>query len=205
MDVAKATQEKKEMDLRLIPYSEKSFVITGEETRNYKEYFKKTGRFNANLKNPEDSDQKMPGWIFSNKHLATMTDIVNKIHAGQLSPPTSPAPSPRRTTKVSRARKSALKPSVPFDQPLSLEPQKVETQTVTYNVVKPEVGMTAYLTLDTTTVTTTVTQVGQSQSGAYDSAVVKPVTNKETYLLAIVSGKWQVLGVLNDHQVTFSV
>ena len=44
-------------------YSEKSFVVYGNDTKKYKEDIKKLGgRFNSNLKDLG------PGWIFSNKN-----------------------------------------------------------------------------------------------------------------------------------------
>ena len=57
-------------------YSEKSFVVYGNDTKKYKEDIKKLGgRFNSNLKDIG------PGWIFSNKNREKVGAIFrsNKI------------------------------------------------------------------------------------------------------------------------------
>ena len=57
-----------EISLELKPYSEKSFLITGDETKKYKEELKKMGgKWNTTLK----------GWIYSSKNEESLKEWIN--------------------------------------------------------------------------------------------------------------------------------
>jgi len=70
------SEEKKEIMISCVEYSEKSFAIFGD-TRPYKDAFIKIGgKFNRNLKHPQNADEIAPGWIFYKKLYNDVMDIL---------------------------------------------------------------------------------------------------------------------------------
>ena len=62
--------------MQLINYSDKSFVIFGDDTRNHKDLIKSLGgSWNSGLTNPI-TGERFGGWIFSNKKLNVVYDIL---------------------------------------------------------------------------------------------------------------------------------
>lgn len=62
--------------MKLVKYSDKSFALFGEDTKEVKsELSALGGRFNRFLTDPS-TKKKTPGWIFSNKHKAEVTAVV---------------------------------------------------------------------------------------------------------------------------------
>lgn len=63
--------------MELLDYTDKSFVVLGEETRNHVNGLKQFGgRYNPNLTHPETKN-KMAGWIFSKKQKEKVQAFVN--------------------------------------------------------------------------------------------------------------------------------
>jgi hypothetical protein len=61
------------IDLHIIDYSEKSFVVRGDSTKDYKERLKELGgKWNANLKDGG-------GWIFSNNNREKVNDWITAL------------------------------------------------------------------------------------------------------------------------------
>ena len=61
-------------------YSEKSFVVYGEDTKNHIACMKELGgRFNPKLNHPE-TKEKFAGWIFSKKHKESVENQLLKIN-----------------------------------------------------------------------------------------------------------------------------
>jgi hypothetical protein len=64
--------------MQLINYSDKSFVLFGEETKTHKDLIKSLGgSWNGGLTNPITGG-KFRGWIFSNKRLNAVLNILGK-------------------------------------------------------------------------------------------------------------------------------
>lgn len=60
--------------LNIKDYSDKSFVVHGEDTKKYKEEIKKLGgKFNSNLKDIG------AGWIFSNKNKEKVEEFISVV------------------------------------------------------------------------------------------------------------------------------
>lgn len=68
--------------MQLFNYSDKSFVLFGEDTKTHKDLIKSLGgRWNRNLTNPI-TGEKFTGWIFSNARLNVVSETLgnNIIH-----------------------------------------------------------------------------------------------------------------------------
>ena len=66
------------MNIDLIKYSEKSYALFGEGTKDIKEELKALGcKFNKFLTNPE-TGEKQAGWIFSAKKLKEIEALLDE-------------------------------------------------------------------------------------------------------------------------------
>ena len=62
--------------MQLFNYSERSFVLFGEDTINHRDLIKSLGgRWNRNLTNPI-TGERFGGWIFSNKKLNVVSETL---------------------------------------------------------------------------------------------------------------------------------
>ena len=62
--------------MQLFNYSERSFVLFGEDTINHRDLIKSLGgRWNRNLTNPI-TGERFGGWIFSNGRLNTVSSVL---------------------------------------------------------------------------------------------------------------------------------
>jgi hypothetical protein len=84
--------------MRLNNYSERSFVIFGEDTENHKELIKSLGgKWNRNLTHPI-TGERFRGWIFSNRKLNIVSEtlreymIANQPAMSSVVPSAPPAP-----------------------------------------------------------------------------------------------------------------
>lgn len=85
------------MDVEIVPYSDKSFVVIGENFgRTYNNEFKAlNGRFNKYLKGENGT---FKAWLFSNKRLKEVQDFINSVNSTNLptkqniNQPTKPLP-----------------------------------------------------------------------------------------------------------------
>ena len=65
------------LKMELLDYTEKSFVVVGESTKNLKDSLKELGgRYNPNLTHPE-TKEKLAGWIFSKKQRERVQAFAN--------------------------------------------------------------------------------------------------------------------------------
>lgn len=83
-----ATMEQPQQQLTLIDYTEKSFIVYGEATKQYIEQLKGLkGRFNGNLKERPDSGfEGGAGWIFRMNRKEEVEQLVDQINSGEYDP-----------------------------------------------------------------------------------------------------------------------
>ena len=82
--------------MEILNYTEKSFVLFGEKSKEAKEQLKQLGgRFNPNLTHPETKD-KLSAWVFSKKAL----EKVKEFLSSGVVPETAPKSSSRSKTSV---------------------------------------------------------------------------------------------------------
>lgn len=78
--------------MQLINYSERSFVIFGDDTVIYKELIKTLGgKWNRNLTHPI-TGKKFAGWIFSNRRLTDVSEKLKEYMTQSVVPSAPPAP-----------------------------------------------------------------------------------------------------------------
>lgn len=207
--------------IELIDYSPASFVLFGDGTKAFKEELKAVGgKWNGRLRDPRDETGNTPltGWIFSQKRRGDVEDLLNKIQTGEVQPspveaPTQRAAPTRRAPRAPRTAKAAAPPVTTVPQgaspPVRLQvgPTTIPMQEVKYNVVRPSVGMKADISLGGNLIPVAITLATPSAAGFVDVAYAQPVEgegpDKDTYKLAVIAGNWQVVGVIDEHSVTF--
>ena len=203
-----------ETDLTLIPYSERSFVVFGEDTRAYKSKLQELGgRYNPNLTDPE-SGQKLKGWIFSKKQQDKVEQLIEDIKNGAVEPDVAEEAPVRKTytKKVSPKKvpaKAVKSPSAKGALKLATPVKKLEEQTVTYTLVKPRVGLRVTLRTPDGVSEGEVFEIGKTDN-VVDTAFMHPLAENDKldtetiYQLVITNGKWKILGVIEEHTVEFS-
>lgn len=74
--------------LSLIDYTEKSFIVYGEATKQYIGQLKEMGgRFNKNLKErPDEKFEGGAGWIFRMNRKEEVQNFVDRINSGEYDP-----------------------------------------------------------------------------------------------------------------------
>jgi hypothetical protein len=76
--------------MQLINYSDRSFVLFGDDTRNHKDLIKSLGgKWNGGLINPI-TDERFGGWIFSNKNLNAVYEILGNYIIDETEEPELP-------------------------------------------------------------------------------------------------------------------
>lgn len=210
-------------DIELYPYSDRSFIVVGEDTRNFIEALKSVGgKFGKGYQDPrpENIGQTTAGWIFGNKRRPEVDALLQDIESGVVQPTQQV-----RQTRQPRQARAPAGPAVATTRvaptpvtlrvpgqatPKQLLVPHVQYQEVTYRVVKPTVGMKASINVNGSVIATTVSVANPLPSGVVDTAYVQPSAPQEgqspddTYKLGIVNGQWQVIGYLDPHTVTFT-
>lgn len=166
-------------------YSDKSFVVIGEETRKHINSLKALGgKFNPNLTDSEGN--KFAGWIFSNKKKEEVEKFLVEVKEG-----------------TSLVMKPSSKLPIVAKTPSRIE--KPQYQTVTYKVLIPKVGQSATITIGSDILKLKVALVESSRNnGIFDTVYVsEDATTNEMSLLKIVNGDWKVIGILEESDVVF--
>lgn len=203
-----------ETDLTLIPYSDRSFVVYGEDTKLYKSRFQDLiGRYNPNLTNPE-SGEKLKGWIFGNKQREKVNQLLEDIRAGTVEPDEVEEKPARKTytKRVSPKKvppKNVKSPSTKGTLKLAAPVKKLEEQTVTYTLPKPKANMRVTLKTPEGVIEGETFEISKT-GDVVDTVFVHPfneqgkVDTDTVYQLAIINGRWGVLGLTENHSVEFS-
>ena len=204
------------LDLEVYPYSDRSFLVLGEATRNYTEALKSVGgKFGRGYQDPrpENAGNTVAGWIFGNKRRPEVDALLQDIASGTIQPVQ------QTYTRQPRQPVARVAPTAPVPMTLRVPGQAtpkqllaphVQYQEVTYRLVKPVVGMKANITVNGSVIATAVSVANPSPTGVVDTVYVHPTAPQEgqspddTYKLGIVNGQWQVIGYLDDHTVTFT-
>ena len=160
-------------------YTEKSFVISGEATREYKDSLKTLGgKFNRNLRNG------LAGWIFPKSKQESVMSFVLKVNSGEMS--------------------SADLPTFDsLDIPVVDTPKAVNYQFVKFKVFKPKEGMKVKLTtFGKSSMQGKVTSVeSYNKDGVIDTVYVD--FDGKTSMGAVCRGKWQIYGYFEPHTLYF--
>jgi len=76
--------------MQLINYSERSFVIFGDDTSIHKELIKTLGgRWNRNLTHPI-TNERFGGWVFSNRNLNAVSNALREYMTTSMIAPSAP-------------------------------------------------------------------------------------------------------------------
>jgi hypothetical protein len=160
--------------MELLDYTDKSFVVIGENTKLFKDKLKELGgRYNPNLTHPE-TKEKMAAWIFSKKQKEKLQSFVQEnptissIHStGQESsdiiqemvdpiqrlglkdngpdPPKRTRKQPFKSVNNENLCRPKANVSLSCDSPLTPEIQEIQS----YSMIVPKIGMKVKLVNET--------------------------------------------------------
>lgn len=194
------------------------------------DYFKKysgnltqiSGKFNPQLKHPNDPNARLPGWIFSNKTEQQVRQLVTAIVAGQVQPiatqaQTYQAPSMLQSGVPGQFTMQA--PGFPAQQPSSFQSAipgpstlvpittqggQVNPRMQAVSVLKPVVGETLYIIVSGQRYPAVVQSITE-EDGFTTKAITK--VGEQLSEIELVSStpfpkmKWVVAGYTTPHSV----
>lgn len=173
--------------MELCDYSDKSFKLSGEETRAYKEQLKDLGgRYNPRL-------QGGAGWIFKKELYDKVQAFVDAVSSGEILPDVESA---TPVAKASTAKTSVAK------APARAQPCDPGYQTVTYRVVKPRADMKVLVKMKRVTTEYTIDSLEEKNGVIEEVTIYKPDSNID-HKLVIINGAWKMLGIDDPHTVEF--
>ena len=168
-----------ENKLNVQDYTDKSFVVTGELTRTYKDHLKALGgKFNKNLK-------VGPGYIFSKSKQEKVMEFVLSVNSNDV-----------QTTMPGTTGGEGL-PTVVAPPNTSSSPY----QYVRFKIYRPKENQKVKLNLGGKTMEGTVVKT-ESHNDTIDTAYVE--FDGKTSLGVICRGKWTIFGLFEPHTIYFT-
>ncbi len=163
-------------DIQLIPYSDKSFVLRGELTKQYKEAIKGLGgSWNPKLKGG-------PGWIFSNRKLDQVNFWVGQINDGKIQSDPQPIKSIDYTSVYTPSTSTST-----------------NQQFVQWKVDIPR-GDNIFITVNNITYSLPIIKIEDHQ-GIKDTVIFRQNNNESKAV--IINGQWQIFGYVIEHTISF--
>jgi len=168
----------------------KSFIVKGD-SREYKDILiANFGRWNPALK----------GYVYSNKHLETLKDIVQNINNGTIEP-SNTVPNYAKTQKTKTKSITAPSDISGIDILSDLTSDNDKVKTFIYELHSPTIEDTVIIELKNNKIVTTVSHINPSG----DIVHLVPINDADkTYEMGIYSGNWQLRGVFDQHTITFN-
>ncbi len=192
-------------------YNDKSVVVRGN-TKKYAGNFQAAGgKWNPHLMGGG-------GWIFPLTASKEVQGLIDGIAAGAILP-------------IAKERRPKFQqPQVVYPQPYGMAPQpymmqpqpymsspqipqvvyqpqpqyhKHGFQTVTYNVYKPQLGMTAKVHGEGANFEAKVISVTPNPDGTVTTATIQVLARPETFEVGLWNGHWALRGVAGTHNIRF--
>lgn len=193
------------MDIIIENYTDKSFKVSGESTKLYKEKFKElNGMFRTTYKGG-------PGWVFSNSKRKAIEDLISEIKLGKVTPCNSNKP----TRDYKRSTDKVDVPDIPlipgYTENKYFAPSISDNkgyQTLTYTVLRPSLNMEIMVRRGTSSKIEDLYHISHLDER---NGVVEEVyafidggdDNTPLTKFVVINGRWQVLGLTEHHTVDF--
>jgi hypothetical protein len=195
-----------QMDLVIVPYTDRSFILTGD-TKAYVENLKKmNGKWGPNKWTDKTTGARFSGWMFGNGRLEEVQAFIEGVNKGTVQPL-----APEGKTLKAPAQAVVMPSIAALNLNTPISGVSPDYQTVTYSVKRPIVGSPVNITIGTGTDLTIMThKIAHVVSSHNDNildivyiSVSGAIEPSKVSLLKIVNGDWQVVGLLQEHRVVF--
>lgn len=186
-------------------YTDKSFVVVGEGTKEYKTQLGNLGgRWNGSLKDKE-TEEKFGGWVFSNTRREQVEKFLQSPESVEVPPKEKDRRSNNRTVKTDEdATYGSVKANM-----LETYPVKSGYQRVVYDLIVPEKGKDVIVVIGMNVTMKKVAMTMSSRNdGIIDTVYVSNDGNmngdsNELGVVKIVNGEWQMMNMREEHKVSF--
>lgn len=190
-------QEVDPKDMKMEVYSEKSFVIRGENTKLYTlQLTQLGGKWNKNLRGGG-------GWIFSNKKLEEATTWIKNAKSGFVQPD-----NPEEVKAVHEEKRSQYQArtatAIPGMATTPIGTTNPDMQLVQWTMFRPRVDMKAKVKVGQIIAEY---EVGRTEihNNIVDTVFIHPSGQPDQQSkLVICNGSWKVWGYAEEHSVFFS-
>jgi hypothetical protein len=211
--------------MEILDYSEKSFILHGDQTRSLIVQLKELGgRYNPNLTHPV-SGAKLSGWIFSKKHKEKVEQLVQGSSETQVEDLLDPiqrlglqnnGPDPIKKTRAKTIERSktvhpvaqpvsdtqACQKDLLFDEIPEISSQPPEIQEVCFSMIVPKVGMKVKVSFEHLALILKIVQVIKSEDG-YSLEFVASKDGRQHYRFVMVGKNWRLLTTEIPHFLNF--
>lgn len=215
-------------NMEMLPEKVRSVAVFGDTKDFVSVWQNLKGRFNRGLLShsmdgvPLEDGTREPGWIFGFDSYEDVKQTLQDIADEKIQPDpkdNSPKSYPKNNRPVRRTPQSAQHGSPrnaprgksPVRRPISVPKgtksvTPITTQVLTYTVVKPRSGMSVMVEMNDVKISGSIVEVQDDDRGFTTTAFMKTsdTESPENYQLGVLNGKWQVVGMLDDHSVSFS-
>lgn len=186
-------------NLEFLDYTDKSFVIRGPDTREYKEYLKSEGgRFNPSLIDPS-TKERFAGWIFplpkkdyvynmlfegkNQKYQPSMMEPIEDKSDILLHPNTETLSKPRRKKEIN---------------------ENIQCQNIEFNIETPQVGQSVFICVKNKQISGKITSTIEEDNVTIEAIMrVDDGDLPSIFKLRLGYRQWYVVGTLVEHDVEF--
>jgi hypothetical protein len=198
-------------NIKIETYGDKSYKVSGTDTKKYYVQFKELGKWNTYL-------QKGAGYIVSLKKKDVLDELANRIESGEesekpkvdISNPhirnrSEHVPLNKLEEKSIGAVKGVMPKGsrLPILPDISKNPHEQEYQEVKWTVIKPYVDQYLLIKTGKLEIPYRVTKVNEDKEGYIDRITVVQDGLDETKDMVIVNGEWRLEGPYEMHEVQF--
>ena len=209
-------------DFIVSDYNEKSFVVRGDKTKEYRGNLQNAGgKWRPNLNN---------AWAFYNDKKDAVLHLIDEIRGGRVAvmqpPPKKPRfqPMQQQSSPYQQNAYQSYQPA-PYASPMAMmgqqpmvQPMLVpgqvsigspvghgHQQMVQWSVYRPSFGMKAQVTMTQNHVRLELNIVNMENDQMGNVTIVHAVDQATgaAYIIGIWNGEWQIRGVLDAHKIFF--
>ncbi|SNW62275.1 Hypothetical protein ORPV_371 [Orpheovirus IHUMI-LCC2] len=175
--------------MEIIPYTEKSFILVGSDTKNYIEKLKEMGGTYGRYWKNRVTGENFSGWMFN---INKMPEIEEFLRTPDTYQPVSP-----RSSGQGRSRQQ---PTSYFGQQTIQQPG---LQRVIYDIKVPNVGNIVNVVIGSSITPLRVGTVLSSKNDGLLDTLYLQADDNSINVAKIVNGEWQIISNLTEHKVLF--
>lgn len=179
--------------MEIIPYTEKSFILVGSDTKNYKEKLKQMGGTYGTYWKDRVTGQNFPGWMFNINKMPEIGEFLRNPDTYQ---PASP-----RSADRNRSGQQYMQPPNPYFGQQT--PIQQGLQRVVYDIRVPNVGNVVNVVIGNSITPLQVKTVLSSRNNGVSDTLYLRGDDNSINVAKIVNGEWQIISNLTEHKVLF--
>jgi len=169
------------VDIEFIDYSDKSFVVRGEKTKEFLQRLKEEGGKYNNYLTDKISGKKFGGWIFKKSELERIKSIFESDNCLNL---------------------NSVQEEIKIIDEIYDEITEIKEQYLEFKIEKPVIGMKVVISYGKNIINGIVVNIKEKNNIVYQ-CLVKDVNGGMYINIGILGFEWKILDTLMDSKITF--